>query len=94
MSEAVRLAVGRVMVGVAAWKEVRGGLDDYVTPSELAESLGVTRDTVELICHDCHVPVVRFSSKPKRGERMRLVNVEKFGYAIMEVLECNKQLSG
>lgn len=94
MSEAVRLAVGRVMVGVAAWKEIRGGLDDYVTPDELAESLGVTVYTVEQICLGCHVPVVRFSSKPKRGERMRLVNVEKFCYAIMEVLECNKQLSG
>lgn len=88
MNEAVRLAVGRVMVGVAAWKEIRGGLDDYVTPSELAESLGVTVYTVEQICYCCHVPIVRVGRKPRQGNRLRLVNVEKFCLAVMEVSEC------
>lgn len=94
MSEAVRLAVGRVMVGVAAWKEIRGGLGEYATPDELAESLGATVYTVEQICLGCHVPIVRFGRKPTQGSRIRLVNVEKFCYAVMEVLECNKQQSG
>lgn len=94
MSEAVRLAVGRVMVGVAAWRGIRGGLGDYATPDELAESLGVTPYTIETICLGCRVPIVRVGRKPRQGSRMRMVDVEKFCYAVMEVLECNKQQSG
>lgn len=88
MIEALRMAVDRVMVGVAAWKEVRGGLDDFVTPSELAESLGVTECTVRVIYDGCNVPIVRFGRKPRQGSRARLVDVEKFCCAVMEVLKC------
>lgn len=88
MSEAVWLAVNRVMVGVNAWRAVRGGLGDYATPSELAESLGVTVSTVRVICSGCNVPIVRVGRKPRQGSRQRLVNVEKFCYAVMEVLKC------
>ena len=88
MSEAVWLAVNRVMVGVNAWSAVRGGLGDYATPSELAESLGVTVSTVRVICGGCHVPIVRVGKKPRGRDSVRMVNVEKFCYAVMEVLEC------
>ena len=88
MTEAVRVAVQRVMVGVVAWRAVRGGLGDYATPSELAESLGVTEYTVETICYGCHVPIVRVGRKPRQGNRLRLVNVEKFCLAVMEISEC------
>ena len=88
MSEALRMAVDRVMVGVAAWKKVRGGLGDYATPSELADSLGVTVSTVRVICGGCHVPIIRFGKKPRGRDSVRMVNVEKFCYAVMEVREC------